>query len=61
MHTLNHLGRSVIDFTIVYENDFHLVDYYYVEDFNEWSDHTQIDFRVSVNIFTMFSDAISNT
>ena len=60
MHTFNHLGTSVIDFTI-YENDFHLVDYFCVEDFNEWSDHTQIDIRVSVNISTVFSDAMSNT
>ena len=57
----NHLGASVNDFTIVSENDFHLVDYFCVEDFNEWSDHAPIVFHVSVNVSTVCNDAFSNT
>ena len=45
----NHLGTSVNDFTLVSENYFHVIVYFHVEDFNEWSEYAPLTFHISVN------------
>ena len=46
----NHRGVSVNDFAIVSENFFHVVNYFHVENFNEWSDHAPLHFQICIQM-----------
>lgn len=56
----NYIGVSVNDFVLVIENYFYIIDYFQVDDFNEWFDYVFLYFYICVNRYVIFNVEISN-